>query len=191
MSTATHTTTADELFRMPNNAYRLELVEGEVRQMSPAGGEHGYLSVEIALLLRDHAKRHELGFVMAAETGFQIGRNPDTVLAPDVSFIRKERIAVTGIPQEFYPEAPALVVEVVSPSDTAEEVDAKMRRWLSAGVELGWVVYPRGRSVTVYRALDNIRVLTADDTLDGGDVVPGFSCRMGDLFAALDPKRES
>jgi Uma2 family endonuclease len=188
MTTATRTITADELLRMPNNAYRLELVEGELRQMSPAGGEHGFLSNQISWLLTEHVQRNDLGLVFCAETGFQIGRNPDTVLAPDVSFIRKERIAVTGIPPEFYPEAPALVVEVVSPGDTAEEVDAKLRRWLAAGVEMGWVVFPGGRSVTVYRALDDIRVLTVDDTLDGGDVVPGFECRVGDLFTALDPK---
>jgi Uma2 family endonuclease len=188
MSTATSATTADELFRMPNNAYRLELVEGEVRQMSPGGGAHGYVGIEIASRLADCVRRNDFGCVMGAETGYLIERDPDTVLAPDVSFIRKERLAVTGIPEKFYPEAPALVVEVVSPSDSAEEVDEKMRRWFAAGVELGWVAYPRGRTVTVYRALDDIRVLTADDTLEGGDVVPGFECRVGDLFAALGPK---
>jgi len=144
--------------------------------------------MELSLRLGEHVRRNKLGYVFAAETGFRIGHDPDTVLAPDVSFIRKERIAVTGIPQEFYPEAPALVVEVVSPGDTAEEIDDKMRRWIAAGVEIGWVVYPRGRTVTVYHGLDNIRVLTENDTLDGGTVVSGFTCRVGDLFSALGPK---
>ena len=107
------------------------------------------------------------------------------MLAPDTSFVRKERIAVFGIPKEYFPEAPALVVEVISPNDTAEEVDDKMRRWFAAGVELGWVIYPKGRTVTVYRALDDIRILTANDTLDGGTVVPGFHCRVGELFTAI------
>jgi Uma2 family endonuclease len=111
-----------------------------------------------------------------------MGSDPDTVLAPDCSFVRKERIGVLGIPKEYFPEAPALVVEVVSPGDTAEEVDDKIRRWFAAGAELGWVVYPRGRTATVYHGLDDIRVLMADDTLDGGAVVPGFRCRVGDLF---------
>lgn len=185
MSTATQVTTADELLRMPDNAYRYELVEGELRKMSPAGTQHGFLSNEMSWLLTEFVRRNDLGQVFCAETGFRIGRDPDTVLAPDVSFVRKERIAVIGLIKEFFPEAPALVVEVVSPSDTAEEVDDKMRRWIVAGVELGWVVYPRGRTVTEYRALDDIRVLTANDTLDGGSVIPGFSCRVGELFSAL------
>ncbi|MEX2091333.1 MAG: Uma2 family endonuclease [Pirellulales bacterium] len=188
MSTATRITTADELFRMPDNAYRLELVEGEIRQMSPGGGAHGYVGIELASRLADYVRCNNLGCVIGAETGYLIQRDPDTVLAPDVSFIRKEKLAVTGIPETFYPEAPSLVVEVVSPNDTAEEVDDKLRRWLAAGVELGWVVYPKGRSVTVYRGLDDIRVLTESDTLDGGSVIPGFTCRVGDLFAALGPK---
>jgi len=188
MSTATRITTADELLHMPDSAYRLELVDGELRQMTPAGSIHGFLTVEISSLLREHVKRHKLGGVLGAETGFQIGRDPDTVLAPDVAFIRKERLVVTGIPRAYYPEAPALVVEVVSPGDSAEEVDDKMRRWFAAGVELAWVVYPTGRSVTVYHGLDDIRVLPENDMLDAANVVSGFSCRVGDLFAVLDPQ---
>ena len=185
MATATPITTADELLRMPDDGYRYELVEGELRKMTPTGAEHGFLSSEIDWLLRDYVKRHDLGEVFGAETGFRIGRNPDTVLAPDASFVRKERIAANGIPQEYFPEAPALVVEVVSPRDTAEEVDDKMRRWFVAGVAMAWVVYPRGRTVTVYRGLDDIRILTAGDTLDGESVIPGFRCQVADLFSAL------
>jgi len=144
--------------------------------------------MEVSLRLAEHVRRKQLGNVFAAETGFRIGRDPDTVLASDVSFVRKERLAVTGITDEYYPEAPAFVVEVVSPGDTAEEVDDKMRRWFAAAVELGWVMYPKGRTVTVYRGLDDIRVLAADDILDGGLVVPDFTCRVGDLFSALGRK---
>ncbi|MCI0333591.1 MAG: Uma2 family endonuclease [Planctomycetes bacterium] len=186
MSTATRITTADELLHMKDDGFRYELIKGELRRMTPAGSEHGFLSNEISWLLTEHVRENGLGQVFCAETGFLIGRDPDTVLAPDASFVRKERIAVFGIPAEYFPEAPALIVEVVSPSDTAEEVDDKMRRWFAAGVEMGWVVYPRGRTVTVYRALDDIRILTAKDTLDGDAVVPGFRCRVGDLFSALD-----
>ena len=188
MSIATRITTADELLHLPDDGYRYDLVEGELRKMSPPGSAHGHVVMEVSFRLAEHVRRNDLGNVFAAETGFRIGRNPDTVLAPDVSFIRKERIAVTGIPQAYFPEAPALVVEVVSPGDTAEEVDDKMRRWFAADVELGWVVYPKGRTVTVYRGLDDICVLTESDTLDGGLVVPGFSCGVGELFTALGPK---
>lgn len=185
MSTVTRITTAHELLYMPDDGFRYELVEGELRKMTPSGAEHGVLASEMDVLLREHVRRNDLGQVFGAETGFVIGKNPDTVLAPDASFVRKERIAVHGIPKEYFPEAPALVVEIVSPSDTAEEVDDKMRRWLAAGAELGWVIYPKGRTVTVYRSLDDIRILTSGDTLDGGLVVPGFRCRIGDLFVAL------
>jgi Uma2 family endonuclease len=188
MSTATKIVTAEELFRMPGSAHRLELIDGELRQMTPAGSVHGFLTVEISSLLREHVRRHKLGGVVGAETGFRIGSGPDTVLAPDVAFIRRERLAVTGIPKAYYPEAPALVVEVVSPGDTAEEVDDKIRRWFAAGVELAWVVYPTGRTVTVYRGLDDIRVLSEKDVLEGDSVVSGFNCRVGDLFAVLDPQ---
>jgi len=173
---------------MPDDGYRYELIEGELRKMTPAGAEHGFLSNEIDYLLRDHVKREGLGQVFGAETGFRIGCNPDTVLAPDGSFVRKERIAVIGIPKEYFPEAPALVVEVVSPNDSAEEVDDKIRRWFDAGVEMAWVIYPRGRTVTVYCGLDNIRILTANDTLDGGSAIPGFHCSLADLFQGLDLK---
>jgi Uma2 family endonuclease len=173
---------------MPDDGYRYDLIDGELRKMSPPGGAHGFVAMEVAMRLADHVRRHQLGQVFAAETGFRIRRNPDTVLAPDVSFVRKERIAAHGITDEYFPEAPALVVEVVSPGDTAEEVDDKIQRWFAAGVELGWVVYPKRHTVTVYRGLDDIRVLKTDDMLDGGSVVPGFSCRVGDLFADLVSK---
>ena len=171
---------------MPEDGFRYELIEGELRKMTPAGSEHGFLSNELAWRLTEHVRRHDLGQVFGAETGFRIGRKPDTVLAPDVSFIRKDRIQVLGIPKEFFPEAPALVAEVVSPGDTAEELDDKMRRWINAGVEMGWVVYPRGRSITIYRSLTDIRLISSGDTLDGESVVPGFKCSVSELFAQLD-----
>lgn len=186
MSTATRQITADELLRMPDDGFRYELIEGELRKMTPAGCEHGFYSSEIAGLMREHVRKKKLGFVFGAETGFRISRNPDTVLAPDASFVRAERIGAIGISKSFFPEAPALVVEVVSPGDTVEEVDDKMRRWITAGAELVWVIHPGSRRVTVYRSLTDVRVLTADDILEGGAVLPGFELRVGDLFAAID-----
>lgn len=190
MATALQLTTADELLRMPDDGWRYELVEGELRKMTPAGSEHGFLSNEVSWHLTEHVRRNRLGRVFGAETGFRVGRNPDTVLAPDVAFIRQARIDAVGIPKAYFPEAPALVVEVVSPGDTVDEVDAKMRRWLHAGIEMGWVVHPGGRRVTVYRAPDEICVLTENDVLDGGSVVEGFSLRVGELFANLPSRSE-
>jgi len=184
MSTAARITTADELLRMPDDGFRYDLVEGELHKMTPAGSEHGAIAQSLGWRLGKFVEDHGLGQVFAAETGFLIGRDPDTVRAPDVAFARKEQVERCGLPSTFFPEAPALVVEVVSPDDTAEKVDAKIRNWLSAGSELAWVVYPGGRTVTVYRSLDEIRVLTEQDQLDGENVVPGFQRRVADIFVS-------
>ena len=183
MSIAAKTTTADELYRMPDDGYRYELVEGDLRKMTPAGSEHGAISMELGMRLAQHVRSHQLGMVFCAETGFQIG--PDTVLAPDAAFVRQERLNEVGIPKTFFPESPALVVEVVSPCDTVEHVDEKMRHWLASGVELAWVVHPTGRTVTVYRSIEDIRVLTEKETLTGNGVLRGFQCLVGELFARL------
>ncbi len=185
MSTAAKIITADQLFRMPDDGFRYELWEGELRQMTPAGFQHGAIASSLASHLSQYVVAHQLGLITAAETGFLISRDPDTVLAPDIGFVRQTRLREIGIPKSYFPEAPALVVEVVSPHDTVEQVDTKMRRWLTAGVELAWVVHPAGHTVTVYRSAGNIRVMTEQDTLTGDDVVPGFECPVGDLFSWL------
>jgi Uma2 family endonuclease len=182
MSTSTQPTTADQLLRMPDDGFRYELVEGELRKMSPAGSEHGMLVVNVTLRLSQHVVKAALGVVFGAETGFLLSENPDTVRAPDVAFVRKERIPDTGVPASFWPGAPDLAVEVVSPSDRFGDVEEKVQGWLSAGTRAVWVVNPRGRSVTVYGSTTDIIRLTEDDVLEGGDVVPGFSCPVGEIF---------
>lgn len=184
MSTAAKLVTAEELLRLPDDGYRYELLEGELRKMTPPGYEHGAITLSVAWRLAQFVTERNLGQVLAAETGFILGHDPDTVRAPDVAFVSKEQIHRCGSPVSYFPEAPALAVEVVSPDDTAEEVDSKIRHWLRAGTKLAWVVYPRGRTVTVYRCLDDIRVLTDKDQLDGEDVVPGFQCRIADIFVS-------
>ncbi len=184
MSTAARNTTADELLRLPDDGYRYELIEGEVRKMTPPGYEHGIVTQGLAWRLAQFVHQQKLGQVPAAETGFLIGHDPDTVRAPDVSFVSNAQIQRCGLPASYFPEAPSLAVEVVSPDDSAEEVDVKIRHWLSSGTKLAWVVYPRGRTVTVYRSLDDIRVLTEKDQLEGEDVVPGFQCLVADIFVS-------
>jgi Uma2 family endonuclease len=185
MSTDAKITTADELLHMASDGCHYELLEGELLMMSPSGSEHAIVIGEITWRLGQFIHQHHLGGIFGAEAGFLVTRNPDTVLAPDVAFARKEQLDTTGIPKAFFPAAPALVIEVVSPNDTVEQVDDKMRRWLISGVELAWVVHPAGRTVTVYRSIEDIRVLTENDTLTGNGVVPGFECRVCDLFARL------
>lgn len=182
--TATSLVTAEELLR-DYRGQRCELIEGKVESMSPSGGEHGVLAADLVALLSIHAKQHGLGRCFGAETGFITGRNPDTVLAPDVAFVRKQRLDVIGVTEKYFPEAPTLAVEIVSPSDTAEEVDSKARRWLAAGAEAVWVVYPRGKSVTVYKSLDDVRVYQSDQVLDDLELLPDFQLNIAELFSGL------
>jgi Uma2 family endonuclease len=133
--------------------------------------------------LTQHARLYDLGVVYAAETGFQLRQNPDTVRAADAAFVAKSRIPAKGEPEGFWAIAPDLVVEVVSASDTASGVQSKVADWLRAGCRLVWVVYPDTQSVTEYRSLAEVQVLTADQTLEGGDVLPGFKCGVSEIFA--------
>jgi Uma2 family endonuclease len=174
--------TAEELFHRPDCQKHCELVKGELRRMSPAGGEHGIVALRIGAKLMAYVTAHDLGETMAAETGFYIERDPDTVLAPDAAFISKARMEEIGIPRAFIPGAPDLVVEVVSPGATAAEVDEKARMWLTAGARLVWNIRPLTRSVEVYRPSGAVEVLGADAALSGEDVVPGFECRIEELF---------
>ncbi len=183
MSTTARLITADELLRMPHDGFRHELIDGELRQMTPAGIEHGMRVGELHWRLGEFVHRNGLGHILAAETGFVLSCNPDTVRAPDIAFVRADR--VQDPPRGFFPGAPSLVVEVVSPSDTVYEVEQKMRGWLDAGVELGWVVTPSARTVTVYRSHNDIQLLTEKDGLQGESVLPGFVCPLKELFASL------
>jgi Uma2 family endonuclease len=182
MATSSQWLTADELFHLPSGKSRYELVRGELRCMSPAGSEHGAVTMELAMRLASHVKSHGLGVVFGAETGFQLDRNPDTVLAPDVAFVQSDRIAATGIPKTYRPGAPDLAVEVTSPADAAREVAAKTQTWLACGAREVWVVDPRQRTVTVHRSTGTPEVFAASEVLGGGDLVPGFTCCVQDLF---------
>jgi Uma2 family endonuclease len=132
--------------------------------------------------LHQFVQARKLGIVVAAETGFIISRDPDTVRAPDAAFVRQERIPASGAPRKFWVGPPDLAVETMSPSDTVYEVDEKVREWLTAGSQLVWVLNPRQKTVTVYRPDNTAQILGTGDTLDGGDVVPGFQIAVAALF---------
>ena len=150
--------------------------------MAPAGGGHGKVAMSVAYALMAHVKARQLGDVVAAETGFIITRNPDTVRAPDAAFISKARIPAGGLPASFIPFAPDIAVEVLSPSDSQLDVEEKIEQWLHAGTAMVWVVNPRNRTVTVHRSDGDPRVLRENDLLDGQEVCPGFSVKVGELF---------
>ena len=149
--------------------------------MSPSGSQHGAITAELAALLRDFVKPRGLGVVLGAETGFLIGYDPDTVRAPDAAFVRADRIG-GGLPTGFFPGAPDLAVEVLSPGDRADEVSVKVENWLSAGCQAVWVVDPRTRTITVHRSSHESTIFNPSDTLDGGDVLPGFRTPVADVF---------
>ena len=174
--------TAEELLCLSTTGKRLELVKGKVYEMSPAGGRHGHVANRAAVRLTVHTDSAGLGHIFTAETGFLIHSDPDTVRAPDVSFVSISRLALNDIPDGYINLAPDLVVEVVSPNDRRREVREEVEEWLNAGVRLVWVLYSATRSAIIYRSLNDVTHLTADGFLDGEDVVPGFACRLGELF---------
>lgn len=173
--------TTEEFLALPDDGYKYELVEGELRQMPPASGEHGRVELYIAFWLMSFVYRHRLGKVFGSDAGFRLKRSPDTVLCPDTSFVHTERVPPddrSGIMEL----APDLAVEVVSPSNTINEMDDKVAACLEAGTSLVWVVRPRRRQVTVHTPDGLIRILGEEDVLDGGDVLPGFSLPVVDVF---------
>ena len=159
------------------------MVKGRVYEMAPAGGRHGHAANRAAVRLTVHVDAAGLGHIFTAETGFLIHIDPDTVRAPDVSFVSISHLPLNDIPDGYIDLAPDLVVEVVSPNDRRREVQEKVDEWLNVGVRLVWVLYPATRSAIIYRSLNDVTHLTADEFLDGEDVVPGFLCRLGELFA--------
>lgn len=175
--------TADELLHMPDDGFRYELVQGELRRMNPAGTVHGRVAMSFAWRLAQYVEEHQLGTVYAAETGFRLSSNPDTVRAPDVAFVSQARIEAIGEIEGFWPEAPELAVEVISPGDAYADVEEKVFDWLDAGTKMVVVINPRQRSATVYKSPTDITALAEADILKGGDVVPGFELTVREIFA--------
>lgn len=175
--------TAEELLHLPATGRRLELVKGRVYEMPPPGARHGSVAMRIGSLLNTYVLGNLLGRAFAAETGFILRRDPDTVRAPDASFVAEDRLPDGELPIGYLELAPDLAVEVVSPSDTAREIQEKVSDWLRAGTRLVWVIYPATRSATVYRSLDDTEELSEGSNLEGDDVIPGFACNLSELFS--------
>ena len=173
--------TAEDFWQLPDNGMHHELIDGEVFETMPPGGVHGSIAVILATLLRIWLKQQGGGYV-GVEAGFILRRNPDKVRGPDISYVRAERIPPSGVPEGFWEFAPDLAVEVVSPTETAEEVREKVRDFLAAGTAVVWVVYPRSREVIVHLPDGTAQTFGEQTVLTVSTILPNFSCRVAELF---------
>jgi Uma2 family endonuclease len=180
--------TVDDLLRVPEPDLPHELRRGVLRLVTPAISAHGAVSARLLGALARQVYTNDLGALFTAEAGFILERNPDTLLCPDVAFVARERLPATGLEPHFLELAPDLAVEVLSPSSRPGEVRTKVADYLRLGVRAVWVVDPAQRIVRIHSRVGRrttVVLLTEDDMLDGGEVVPGFHCRIAELFADL------
>lgn len=176
-----HLLTADEFAALPSDGLRLELIRGELVAMAPAFDDHGETAMSLSILLGQYVRANKLGRMYAAETGFLIAENPDTVRAPDMAFIATDRLPPKG-PPGWVRVMPDLVAEVVSSGDRPAEIAEKVQMWLDAGVKLVWVLYPTRQVIEVHQPNQGVLTLPAGATLEGGTVVPGFACPVSQIF---------
>ena len=175
--------TADELLQYSHEPYRTELIAGRLVEMEPAGALHGLLAAQICQLLANHVLPRRLGRVFGAETGFVLESDPDTVRAPDASFVSRARIETTGIPAGYWPGPPDVAFEVTSPRDRRGEVESKTLSWLDAGTVAVVIIDPTKRGVTIHRPGDAVTRLSGTQRLELDDVLPGFAPSVDELFA--------
>jgi Uma2 family endonuclease len=170
--------TAEDLLNMPDDGNRHELIKGELLTMPVPKLLHGAVTANLLALLYIHVKANNLGVVFG-ESGFHLETGPDTVLGPDIAFIARERVAT--IPDSFFPGAPDLTVEVLSPSDRRGKVERKTALWLELGARSVWNVNPRKRTVEVFHA-DGQRWLFHENDELVDDTVPGFRVAGSKIF---------
>jgi Uma2 family endonuclease len=173
--------TATEFARLADDGKRRELLAGEVIETMPPGGIHGIIAARLVRWLLEWIDAGA-GGAAGVESGFLLARDPDTVRAPDVAYVSAARIPAGGIPETFWNLAPDLAVEIVSPSETAEDVRDKVRDYLHAGTQVVWVIYPRSREMLAYRPDGSARTFGPDDTLEDPVLLPGFQCPLAALF---------
>ena len=174
--------TSEDLWRIVADGSRYELSKGELLPMTPVGVRHAAVVSNLDRLLGDFVRKNNLGLV-SPEIGFRLKQYPDTLRAPDLAFIAKQMYEKTGVPERFANFPPDLAVEVLSPEDTVSELTRKVEEYLAAGVPLVWIADPATQTVTVYRSLQDVKVLTADKELDGSPVFSGFRVKIAEIFA--------
>jgi Uma2 family endonuclease len=174
--------TADQLLAMPDDGRRYELIAGVLSMMSPAGSEHGRVALRIASRLARHVEDLDLGQTYAAETGFLLARDPDTVRAPDAAFVSHQRLASVEATSGYLSLAPDLVVEVVSPSDSFSDVEAKAQQWTDSGTRIVLIADPVNQTLIVYQSASDIRVLRSGEAFESGDFCGGWKLTVDEAF---------
>ncbi len=162
-------------------AGRWELVRGELKEMSPAGSRHGIIAMRIACRLAPFIEVHGLGVTFAAETGFLLEQDPDTVRAADLSFVANARASLAA-EEGFFPGPPDLAVEVLSPSDRASDVADKVELWLKSGCRAVWIVDPRREKASIYLLEAGYVVSRETDVLRDDAMLPGFELPVAGLW---------
>lgn len=174
--------TADDMLRLYSEGIRGELIRGVRCETIPTGLTHGEIVMNLGSELRSFTKPRRLGRVAGSDFGVLLERDPDTVREPDVAYISAQKLPLNIRSPGFWEGIPDIVAEIVSPSDSPQEVFDKARMWISFGAALVWTVDPETRTVEVHRPNQPLLKLSDDDTLDGGQILPGFSCPVRDLF---------
>ncbi len=174
--------TAEQLYELPDDGVRHELLRGMLVSEPLPSRLHGSTVTRFAEILGSFVRSRRLGVVYTGDTGFVLARQPDTVRGPDVAFVSADRERGAGKARGFFPGAPDLAIEVLSPNDRTREVLGKVSDYLAAGCRLVWVVNPVREEVSVFRSPFRPRVFAGEDDLDGEDLRPGFSVRVAEIF---------
>jgi Uma2 family endonuclease len=168
-----------------NYSRRFELSEGMLIEMSPTSFKHGRDALKLGWFITGFVTEHKLGETTAAETGYILFKSPDgkdTVRAPDVGFISAARLPQEGLLDGYFPGAPDFAVEVISPTDAADEVQFKVTQYLKYGTRLIWLIYRKSQTVVAHTPSGS-KIFGIEDVLDGGDVLPGFTLAVRDISA--------
>ncbi|MBL8796210.1 MAG: Uma2 family endonuclease [Planctomycetia bacterium] len=173
--------TPEDLLTMPDG-FRFELIEGKLVERN-MGAVASQVAMKLMTRVGTYVEAQKLGRTFGSDCGYQCFPNqPKQVRFADGSFVAKGRLPEERVPDGHMRIAPDLAVEVISPNDIADEVEAKREEWLEAGVKLLWLIYPPIRSVRVYHVGGQCPTLGPNDELSGEDVLPGFTCKVAELF---------
>ena len=183
MSTSTALMTADELFQLEDDDMRHELINGELITMPPPGFPHARICVRLIAPLARFVLDNDLGEVLDY-SGFKLTSNPDTVLGPDISFLTKKRLEAEPDIEKYWPGAPDLAVEVLSPNDRPSMVNKRIDIFFTRGVKQVWIVNPKKRTVTVYRSPSDSITFSGSDELEADDILPGFRLLLERIFGS-------